>query len=182
MDALLRMDERVLMFVHDSLRSAVLNPIMTVITYLGSAGAIWILLGVLLLLWKKRRVEGVYVLAALLMCLLLNNLLLKNLVARARPFEVISGIEMLIKTPTGFSFPSGHACASFAAAFAVVYGFGKRAWYAYILAVLIAFSRVYLCVHYPSDVLGGAVIGTLIGAVTCPAAKLVVQRLRKRGT
>ena len=91
--------------------------------------------------------------------LLTGNMILKPLVARMRPFTVNTAIELLIPPPTDFSFPSGHTYASFASATAICRNNRKIGVPALILASLIAFSRLYLYVHYPSDVLGGAVVG-----------------------
>ena len=103
----------------------------------------------------------------MLLGLIIGNGILKNLVARTRPFDlgnaVVSRNRLLIEAPTDYSFPSGHTLASFEAATAIykdhtLYGFA-----AFVLALLIAFSRIYLQVHYPSDVLGGAILGFLLG-------------------
>ena len=103
----------------------------------------------------------------MLLGLIIGNGLLKNLVARTRPYDLANPVlpkrELLINAPTDYSFPSGHTLASFEAATALykdhtVYGFA-----AFVLALLIAFSRIYLQVHYPSDVLGGAILGFLLG-------------------
>lgn len=107
--------------------------------------------------------------------LVINNLILKNLVARPRPYEMVAGLMPLIPRPADYSFPSGHTGSSFAAA-VVLYGQLPKKWgiAALVLAVLISISRLYLGVHYPSDVLAGALIGSMIG--------LAVQRLAKTKT
>ena len=93
-----------------------------------------------------------------------NNLLLKNLVARTRPYEVIDGLQLLVSRAVDLSFPSGHAASSFAAAVVMAKLLPKRYGIAaLILAGLIAFSRLYVGIHYPTDVLFGAVSGCLIG-------------------
>lgn len=139
---------------------------MAFITSLGNAGIIWIVLAVVLLILPKTRKTGIIVAAALLMDLILCNLILKNLVARVRPYDVNTAIAILIKKPLDFSFPSGHTAASFAAMTALFLAKMKKAWIAaLVLAVLIAFSRLYFYVHYPTDVLGGAVVGILSGII-----------------
>ena len=104
--------------------------------------------------------------AALLVDLVICNGILKPLVHRIRPFDVKTGIELLVKRPTDYSFPSGHTAASFASVTALYLAGEKKLWIpALVLAVLIAFSRLYLYVHYPTDVLGGVVAGLAAGAL-----------------
>lgn len=150
---------------------------MAFITSLGNAGIIWIVLAVVLLILPKTRKTGIIVAAALLMDLILCNLILKNLVARVRPYDVNTAIAILIKKPLDFSFPSGHTAASFAAMTALFLAKMKKAWIAaLVLAVLIAFSRLYFYVHYPTDVLGGAVVGILSGII----GYAIVEKIDKR--
>ena len=100
--------------------------------------------------------------AALAIGALITNVALKNIIARIRPYEVVEGLKLLIEPQSDFSFPSGHTCASIGAAL-VMYPFLERKWGIplVILAVLISLSRLYVGVHYPTDVLGGAVGGVL---------------------
>lgn len=149
-----------------TIHAPLLDKILAFITSLGNAGIIWIVLAVVLLILPKTRKTGIIVAAALLMDLILCNLILKNLVARVRPYDVNTAIAILIKKPLDFSFPSGHTAASFAAMTALFLAKMKKAWIAaLVLAVLIAFSRLYFYVHYPTDVLGGAVVGILSGII-----------------
>ncbi len=149
-----------------TIQTPLLDKILAFITSLGNAGIIWIVLAVVLLILPKTRKTGIIVAAALLMDLILCNLILKNLVARVRPYDVNTAIAILIKKPLDFSFPSGHTAASFAAMTALFLAKMKKAWIAaLVLAVLIAFSRLYFYVHYPTDVLGGAVVGILSGII-----------------
>lgn len=149
-----------------TIHTPLLDKILAFITSLGNAGIIWIVLAVVLLILPKTRKTGIIVAAALLMDLILCNLILKNLVARVRPYDVNTAIAILIKKPLDFSFPSGHTAVSFAAMTALFLAKMKKAWIAaLVLAVLIAFSRLYFYVHYPTDVLGGAVVGILSGII-----------------
>lgn len=149
-----------LLFLQDYIRHPWLDAFFTFITKLGNAGLIWILEGIILLICKKHRREGIAVLLALLIGFIITNLLLKNIVARPRPYTLLNELEILIKAPSDYSFPSGHTCSSVAAALTMLKLSDKRIGIAAcILAVLIAFSRMYIGVHYPSDVLAGAVIG-----------------------
>lgn len=160
-----------------TIHTPLLDKILAFITSLGNAGIIWIVLAVVLLILPKTRKAGIIVAAALLADLILCNLILKNLVARVRPYDVNTAIAILIKKPLDFSFPSGHTAASFAAMTALFLAKMKKAWIAaLILAVLIAFSRLYFYVHYPTDVLGGIVVGILSGVI----GYAIVEKLDKR--
>lgn len=146
------------------LHTPVLTWIMRAASRLGDAGFIWILLAVILLLIPKTRKIGMLVSVALILDVITCNLILKPLVARTRPYDVNTAIELLIAAPKDFSFPSGHTAASFAAVSALWFAKEKKFWIpALVLAVLIAFSRMYFYVHYPTDVLGGALLGILCG-------------------
>ena len=160
-----------------TIHTPLLDKILAFITSLGNVGIIWIVLAVVLLILPKTRKAGIIVAAALLMDLILCNLILKNLVARVRPYDVNTAIAILIKKPLDFSFPSGHTAASFAAMTALFLAKMKKAWIAaLVLAVLIAFSRLYFYVHYPTDVLGGAIVGILSGII----GYAIVEKLDKR--
>ena len=149
-----------------TIHNPVMDTLMCAITRLGDAGIFWILLCMVLLILPKTRRSGVILMAALLVDLVICNGILKPLVHRIRPFDVKTGIELLVKRPIDFSFPSGHTAASFASVMALYLAGEKRLWIpALVLAVLIAFSRLYLYVHYPTDVLGGVVIGVMAGAL-----------------
>lgn len=170
------MELRILDFLQ-TIHTPLLDKILAFITSLGNAGIIWIVLAVVLLILPKTRKTGIIVAAALLMDLVLCNLILKNLVARVRPYDVNTAIAILIKKPLDFSFPSGHTAASFAAMTALFLAKMKKAWIAaLVLAVLIAFSRLYFYVHYPTDVLGGAVVGILSGII----GYAIVEKIDKR--
>lgn len=146
------------------LHTPVLTWIMRAASRLGDAGFIWILLAVILLLIPKTRKIGMLVSVALILDVITCNLILKPLVARTRPYDVNTAIELLIAAPKDFSFPSGHTAASFAAVSALWFTKEKKFWIpVLVLAVLIAFSRMYFYVHYPTDVLGGALLGIFCG-------------------
>ena len=160
-------DHSVLKAVNSTMRSGFFDSIMPYITKLGDDGIFWIALALILLIPKKSRRTGAAMGVAMLIGLIIGNGLLKNIIARPRPFDISDTVvprnSLLIDPPTDYSFPSGHTLASFEAATALykdhtLYGFA-----AFVLALLIAFSRIYLQVHYPSDVLGGAILGFLFG-------------------
>ncbi|MCD8073951.1 MAG: phosphatase PAP2 family protein [Lachnospiraceae bacterium] len=169
------MEENILLFIQNNIRNPILDPVFKTITHLGDGGIFWIILTVFLLCFRKTRRAGVYSACALLGSLLVNNLILKNLVNRTRPYEVIDGLVCLVSPAKDASFPSGHTGASFASAVAVYRQLPKRyGVLLLILAVLIAFSRLYVGIHYPTDVLGGLVTGIALGMLT----NLVGEKIR----
>lgn len=153
------------------MRNGWLDHVMVWITTLGNAGIIWIVTGIALLISKKHRKTGLLLLAALAAEIVLCNGILKHLAARTRPCDINSAVQLLIARPTDYSFPSGHTGASFAAAGVLLLRKEKGRYAAVILAALIAFSRMYLYVHYPTDILGGIAVGSLCAAVVCLGAK-----------
>lgn len=164
MEYLLQLDGNILLFIQEHIRNPITDPVMIGITHLGDSGIIWILLTLGLLLFKKTRKAGIVSALALIFSLLINNVWLKNMVARTRPYEVLDRLKLMIEKQHDFSFPSGHSGASFASAFALWKTLPKK-WgiAALVLASLIALSRLYVGVHYPSDVLGGILTGILCG-------------------
>ncbi len=169
-----QIDVSILLWIQENLRNDVLTAFWRLITFLGDGGWFWIALGLVLVILPKYRPVGGTMLLALLIGALITNVALKNLVARIRPYDYTSAIVPLIALPTDYSFPSGHSCASFAGAFVCLRmmptGFGIAAM---VLAALISFSRLYVGVHYPTDVLAGIVIGIFAAQM----AYLIVTRL-----
>lgn len=160
---LLQLDGQILLWIQEYLRFDFLTPVFIVITKLGDAGAVWIVLTVILMINRKTRKAGCMSALALLFALLADNMILKNLVARIRPYEVVDGLQLLIEKQVDFSFPSGHTGSSFASAVVCFTQLPKKYGVPLlVLAVLIGCSRLYVGVHYPSDVLAGALIGTAL--------------------
>ncbi len=156
----------VLDWIAQHLHTVFLDHVMPWLSRLTDRGEVWILLGLLLLFfYRKDRGVGVQVLVALLFSLLICNLVLKNAVGRMRPFELKETVALLIPAPLDPSFPSGHSSASFAAATVLLLNRWEGRWATLVLAALIAFSRLYLYVHYPTDVLGGILVGVLCGVL-----------------
>lgn len=153
-------DAAIMTWVQTHLHNPVTDTIFPVITYLGEAGAVWIALSLVLLFFKRTRRTGVLVLLAMLLGFLTGELLIKNLVCRPRPCAAFPDFPMLIAPPDSYSFPSGHSASSFAAAWVLFLRHRKWGALALVGAALIAFSRVFLFVHYPTDVLAGILLGT----------------------
>ena len=143
-------------------RSPILDTLVPMITKLGDAGLVWIVIFGVLCIHKKTRMIGFMGFLALILEVVLVSGILKPIVMRDRPF-IAYPLEILIRPPMGSSFPSGHAASSFAAATILFLYKVKGKWWYGVGALLIALSRLYLYVHYPSDVLVGSVIGIVVG-------------------
>lgn len=157
-------DLPILDWIAEHLWCGFLDVVMPLITHLGDAGIFWIAIAVILLIIPKTRKVGLSMGAALVIGLLVCNVTLKPLLARPRPYDYQlehfgKTIELLIATPHDFSFPSGHTLASFEGATVLLLYNKKIGIPAMVLASLIAFSRMYLYVHYPTDVLTSVVLG-----------------------
>ena len=164
-----------------TLHTPILDKIMTSITKLGDAGIFWIILTLLFLIIPKMRKTGIIMAAALIMDLLICNVAVKNLVARTRPYDVNTSVQLLVAKLHDYSFPSGHTAASFASVTALYLAGEKKLWKpALVLACLIAVSRLYLYVHYPTDVLAGAVIGILCGAAASKLTEMAAAAREAR--
>ncbi len=158
------MDGQILLFIQEHLRNAVCDVFFKSITHLGDAGIFWILLTVVLLCFRQTRKAGIYSACALVLSLIVNNIILKNLVGRIRPYELVEGLQCIVGPAHDASFPSGHTGASFASSVAIYRQIPKKfAVFFIVLASLIALSRLYVGIHYPTDVLGGLVTGIGIG-------------------
>ncbi|WP_449036326.1 phosphatase PAP2 family protein [Peptostreptococcus stomatis] len=156
-------DMAILDLIQSNIRTGFMDAIMPFITQLGDAGLIWIILSIGLIIPKKTRKIGFVMIIALILNGIICNIILKPMLARIRPFDVNTAIKLLINKPRDFSFPSGHTSASFTAASVLFFRKSKLFVPSLVLAFLISFSRLYLYVHYPSDVLAGLVLGVLCG-------------------
>ena len=167
----------ILLWIQENLRG-VLDGFWVFITHLGDGGYLWIAIGVALLLFKKTRAVGISVLLALLINLFITNISLKNIIARPRPFHVNPELMTLIKHPSSFSFPSGHTSGSFTAALVLFHLMPKKIGVpAVVLATMIGFSRMYVGVHYPTDVLGGIVVGIIASTVAILVVRFVKEKV-----
>ncbi|MEG1999831.1 MAG: phosphatase PAP2 family protein [Evtepia sp.] len=183
MDVFLQAEFAVLDFIAAHFSCAFLDTIMPMITRLGDRGLIWILLGLALFLIPGRsenRKIGIQILIALLLSVISCNLLLKNIVARIRPCDLNTAVTLLIARPLDFSFPSGHTAASFASIAVLFKNHWKGRCVALILALMIAFSRLYLYVHFPTDVLAGVVLGLALGLLSWFLYEGAAKRMRFR--
>ena len=171
---LLQIEGAILMWIQNHLRCATLNPVMIVITSLGNGGAFWIALTVLLLIFRRTRRIGVYFAASMLLTLLVVNVAVKPLVARTRPYELIEGLQILVSRPHDYSFPSGHSANSLSCAW-TIFRLAPRKYGvpALVLAVLICLSRLYVGVHFPTDVLVGAAVGIALSALSTRALRRI---------
>lgn len=173
MDALNQFELQILLFIREYLTNPFLDFVMPKITFLADDGWFWIALAIVCLAFPKTRKTGAVMGLALIFGLIVCNLTLKPLVARIRPYDLMPTIEVLVEHLSDFSFPSGHTVASFEGAFAILLTQKKRFGIpAIVLASVIAFSRLYLFVHYPTDVLFGIILGTAFGFL----AKFVVDK------
>lgn len=167
----------ILFWIRENLTCPFLDAVMPVISSLARHGELWIGLAVVLLCFPKTRRVGLTVGLALIIGYLTGNLLLKNVVARTRPYD-LAGVDIIVNRLSDFSFPSGHTLCSFEAATAVWLYHRKWGVAALSLATVIAFSRLYLFVHYPTDVLAGAVMGVGIALLSY----WLVSKLYKKRT
>ncbi|MDW7668160.1 MAG: phosphatase PAP2 family protein [Bacillota bacterium] len=165
-------DLKILDLIKIFLNHPVLDQLLYFLTWIGNKGAVWILISIILLFKKENRKIGIKVIIALLLGLILGDIILKPMIGRIRPFLKYRDITTIIDRIGIYSFPSGHTTSSFAASITIFMNNKKLGRYLIILASGIAFSRLYLMVHYPSDVFGGIILG-LICAVL--ADKLIFK-------
>ncbi len=163
---LLRLDDRIIIYIQNNIRRPSLDIWMKRISYLGNGGFIWLAAALLLLISSGYRYTGFAVVLAQIIGVLSTNFLIKNLVSRKRPFDRLSCIIPLIKKPSDWSFPSGHTTSSISASVLLILSLPLFIGIpALILGLLIAFSRMYVGVHYLSDIAGGAVMGILSAGI-----------------
>ena len=177
METILNIDNSVLDFLI-SIRTEFLNDFFAFFSYIGSGGIIWIVTAIILLFFRRTRKVGFILLISLGITALINNLVIKVIVDRERPFITNEALKTIILKPSGASFPSGHASSSFAAAAVLLKYFRKKGLFGLAAAILISFSRIYFCVHYPSDVIAGAVEGVLIALIISFAFEKIYDKIR----
>ena len=175
-DTLFNIDKAIVDFIHFGLKNSIFDFLMPKITHLGDIGIIWIVISIALIITKKYRKIGITSILALLLSLLFTDATIKQFIQRQRPITRYPIENALIAIPTTFSFPSGHTSSSFAAAWVLYRQMDKYKLSFLILAALIAFSRMYLYVHYLSDV----VAGVLVGIISATLAIIIVNKAVNR--
>lgn len=168
------LDPAILFWLQATVVNPAFTPVMKGLSAAAQGGALWIVLGVALCVTKKYRPAGAAVLLSLLLMIVLGDGLLKHAVMRLRPCLDYPWVPLAVPVPSGYSFPSGHSFCSFAAATALFRYHRRWGIGALVLAAAIAFSRLYLFVHYPSDVAAGAIFGVATGL----GAYYLVEALR----
>lgn len=169
-----------ILYALQEIHSPILDKIMLFITTLGDAGIFWISIGVICLIFKKHRKMGLQLLFSMLATLIIGNLIIKNLVARPRPCDIDTAVTLLLSRPHGHSFPSGHSINSMSAAVALFLNNKKIGIPAIIIATLIGFSRMYLFVHFPTDVIAGFAIAILVAiGVDWTFRQVQIRQLKK---
>lgn len=148
-----------ILYAIQNIHNPVLDKIMVGISSLGNAGILWVIIAIILLISKKHRKTGIHMFIAMVLTLFVGNLILKNLVQRERPCWIDTTIPLLINNPKDYSFPSGHTMNSFTAAICIFLHQKRWGIVAFVVAALIAFSRMYLFVHFPTDIITGMIIG-----------------------
>lgn len=180
---LMKFDKDILVFIQEYLRNPVFDTVVPIYTTLGEWAIIWIIIGLAMLPFKKYRKCGFWVLIALICGLLICNIAIKNLVARVRPcylYPEIWETAKLVGDPSEYSFPSGHSVSSMSSAI-VIYKHHKKLGIAALAgAVLMGLSRLYVFVHFPTDVFGGFIIGAIIAIGCLFAEKKIGERIKQK--
>ena len=164
-DVIQNWDVSVLNWIQDNIVCPFLNVFFSLVTHLGDGGIFWICVAVLMLFFKRTRKAGITMGVALVLGLIIGNGILKNVFGRVRPYD-LEGARMLkdqllVKAPSDASFPSGHTLASFESAVVLMIRDKRFGIPALVIAVSVALSRLYLYIHFPTDVIAGALLGTV---------------------
>ena len=186
-------DLPILDWIQANLQSPLMDKIMPIITMFGDAGIFWMVCAFILFLIPKTRRTGLGMAFAMMMGLLICNVLLKPMVGRIRPYDyqidvlgktmddlLVAG-KLLVDTPHDFSFPSGHTIASFEACVVLLMADKRLGIPATLLAIAIAFSRMYLYVHYPTDVIVSVILGSLFAIIGYAIARRIPLPSGKKG-
>ncbi len=169
-------DSQLLLLIQEYFQNDFLDTFFVALTSAGDKGYLWIGLGVLLICFKKTRATGVLLLISLLLTHIINTVWLKEIVDRPRPYEVLPQIRNLVGIQGESSFPSGHAATAFGSAFVPALRHpGWFRWTVLPVALLMAFSRLYVGVHYPLDVLVGSLIGILIASLVVYFGQRIIR-------
>ncbi len=166
---------KILDFIQQYLRFEFLDKLMVLLTRLADDGIVWIVLALALICFKQTRKMGITLGVALLLGLVVGNLALKNIFARERPYTVNPNVTMLVEKLKDYSFPSGHTRCCFESGMAMYLCDKRFGKVAFVLGGFIAFSRLYLYMHYPTDVIGGVILGLINGVI----AFIIVDKIYK---
>lgn len=166
-----------ILYAIQGMHNAVLDSLMLFFTTLGEGGILWIAISLILVISNKTRKCGLAMMGAMALSFLLGNLIIKNIVQRARPCTLDPTVKLLIKFPWDYSFPSGHTLNGFTAATVIFCYYKRWGMLAYVGAAMIAFSRMYLFVHFPTDILGGIILGIADGVLMYK----IIQKVYKKG-
>lgn len=176
MEFILEFDDKVIHFVDENLRCEFMDKIMRFVSSLGNNGAIWIGIAfALIILGGEKRKAGWLMIFSLAVEASICNVIIKPTVARVRPNDK-HNLDITIKRPTDYSFPSGHTAASFAAAYSMCLSGFKKGLPMIYLSILMGFSRIYLLVHYPMDV----IVGAILGIVSASSVHKLSRKRRKK--
>lgn len=180
-EVITEIDGAVLLWIQENVRADWMHEFWKLITRLGDKGYVWITIAIILLFFKETRKAGITVLISLVFSLLINNECLKHLMERPRPFVTFPEMIPLIAKPHSFSFPSGHTSSSFSAAMVLLYMLPKKYGVpAVVMAAMIGFSRMYVGVHYPTDVLAGTLVGIVNSVLAYYLVTCVSEWIRNK--
>lgn len=180
-DTLLYLDKEIMLYIQENLRNVTADTVMKAITHLGDLGIIWILIILILAMSKNYKKTALLMAIALSLGLLITNVVLKNNVHRKRPFHAIDNLFPLISKPKDWSFPSGHATSSIGCGLIMLKNLPKKYGISgFTIGLLIAVSRVYLGVHYTTDVIAGGLIGTVSALSSEKAVDKLSRKFRKK--
>ena len=172
-----------LSFLYSIPRTGFLDSFFLAVTNIaGSYGQLWLAVGILLLFFKKTRSTGIAVLISYVGVYVFGQFILKNLISRPRPCHIDQTFEMLVKCPSSSSFPSTHSAWAFGGATAIFLKFKKAGIATFVVAAVIAFSRMYMFLHFPTDVLAGMIMGIIFGIAAVKICDLVAKRTKKEIT
>lgn len=177
-----KVDFMILDWIQTHLRCYLLDKIMPMITFLGNKGWFFILLAVIMILIPKTRRWGAWLASSLGLGFLFCNMLIKNMVERVRPYDRVENITLLVEKLSDYSFPSGHTVVAFEFLAVIVMMPVKKRYkvIAGVMAFMMAFSRLYLYVHFPSDVLAGMLLGSLFGVMGVRIVEMVSEEWEQK--
>ena len=177
-------DETILLWIQETVRQGWLNPLVEFYTTLGNGGLLWIVLSLALLCWRPTRKVGAASLLALAIGFLCTNVAVKPLIQRPRPYTAVEGLVPLLTSGDPNSFPSGHTCAAFAAGMIWVRALPRR-WMGRLaagMAVAMGLSRLYVGVHFLTDVLAGCAVGCFCAWLAWRVSLWAEARWKERRT